>query len=154
MASAEDSNDSQALNTRARVSYHFWRYFMSEGRKKLATYNKDREVKIAILKEQVLRKSDETNMGRPGSVISSFGSEPLPNILFSYHYFNNKQYLTRYGDQDVPLSCLDHASGHIRNDTIRERFGVAPIADKMREARLRWYGHVLRGNDDSVRKRL
>ncbi|PIO63506.1 hypothetical protein TELCIR_14892 [Teladorsagia circumcincta] len=30
----------------------------------------------------------------------------------------------------------------IRDDVIRERFGVAPIVDKMREARLRWYGHV------------
>ncbi|PIO71067.1 hypothetical protein TELCIR_07040 [Teladorsagia circumcincta] len=36
----------------------------------------------------------------------------------------------------------------ILNDAIRERFGVAPIADKMREARLRWYGHVLRGSDE------
>ncbi|PIO63769.1 hypothetical protein TELCIR_14623 [Teladorsagia circumcincta] len=41
---------------------------------------------------------------------------------------------------------------HVRNDTIRERFGVAPITDNMREARLRWYGHVLRANDESVRK--
>ncbi|VDP11551.1 unnamed protein product [Heligmosomoides polygyrus] len=41
---------------------------------------------------------------------------------------------------------------HIRNDAIRQKFGVAPIADKMREARLRWYGHVLRGKEDSVRK--
>ncbi|PIO69918.1 hypothetical protein TELCIR_08246 [Teladorsagia circumcincta] len=41
---------------------------------------------------------------------------------------------------------------HIRNGTIRKRFGVAPIADKMREARLRWYGHVLRANDDTVCK--
>ncbi|VDO90088.1 unnamed protein product [Heligmosomoides polygyrus] len=39
----------------------------------------------------------------------------------------------------------------IRNDVIR-RFGVAPIADRMREARLRWYGHVLHGGEDSVRK--
>ncbi|VDP24592.1 unnamed protein product [Heligmosomoides polygyrus] len=39
----------------------------------------------------------------------------------------------------------------IRNDAIRQKFGVAPIADKMREARLRWYGHVLRGKEDSVR---
>ncbi|VDP11736.1 unnamed protein product [Heligmosomoides polygyrus] len=30
----------------------------------------------------------------------------------------------------------------IRNEAIRQKFGVAPIADKMREARLRWYGHV------------
>ncbi|VDO87721.1 unnamed protein product [Heligmosomoides polygyrus] len=41
---------------------------------------------------------------------------------------------------------------HIRNDIIRQKFGIAPIADKMREARLRWYGHVLRGDEDSVRK--
>ncbi|VDP09857.1 unnamed protein product [Heligmosomoides polygyrus] len=40
----------------------------------------------------------------------------------------------------------------IRNDAIRQKFGVAPIAIKMREARLRWYGHVLRGKEDSVRK--
>ncbi|VDO19186.1 unnamed protein product [Heligmosomoides polygyrus] len=39
-----------------------------------------------------------------------------------------------------------------RNDAIRQKFGVAPIADKMREARLRWYGHVLRGEEYSVRK--
>ncbi|VDO76064.1 unnamed protein product [Heligmosomoides polygyrus] len=32
------------------------------------------------------------------------------------------------------------------------RFGVAPIGDKLREARLRWYGHVLRTNDDTIRK--
>ncbi|VDO64223.1 unnamed protein product [Heligmosomoides polygyrus] len=40
----------------------------------------------------------------------------------------------------------------IRNDAIWQTFGVAPIADKMREAPLRWYGHVLRGKEDSVRK--
>ncbi|VDP55954.1 unnamed protein product [Heligmosomoides polygyrus] len=39
----------------------------------------------------------------------------------------------------------------IRNDAIRQKFGVVPIADKMREARLRWYGHVLRGKEGSVR---
>ncbi|VDP40575.1 unnamed protein product [Heligmosomoides polygyrus] len=40
----------------------------------------------------------------------------------------------------------------IRNDAIRQKIGVAPIADKMREARQRWYGHVLRGKEDSVGK--
>ncbi|PIO72155.1 hypothetical protein TELCIR_05923 [Teladorsagia circumcincta] len=39
---------------------------------------------------------------------------------------------------------------HVRDDTIRERFGVAPVTDKMREARLRWYGHALRADDESV----
>ncbi|VDP34217.1 unnamed protein product [Heligmosomoides polygyrus] len=40
----------------------------------------------------------------------------------------------------------------IRSDAIQQKFGVAPIAGKMREARLREYGHVLRGKEDSVRK--
>ncbi|VDP28332.1 unnamed protein product [Heligmosomoides polygyrus] len=38
----------------------------------------------------------------------------------------------------------------IRNDVIR--LCVVPIADEMHEARLRWYGHVVRGKEDSVRK--
>ncbi|VDO64986.1 unnamed protein product [Heligmosomoides polygyrus] len=40
----------------------------------------------------------------------------------------------------------------IRNDAIRQKFGVAPIAYEMREARLRWHDHVLRGKEDSIRK--
>ncbi|VDP11616.1 unnamed protein product [Heligmosomoides polygyrus] len=39
----------------------------------------------------------------------------------------------------------------VRNDTIGQWFGVAPIAEKLREARLRWYGHVLNA-DGTVRK--
>ncbi|VDO64135.1 unnamed protein product [Heligmosomoides polygyrus] len=40
----------------------------------------------------------------------------------------------------------------VRNNTTRQRFGVAPIAEKLREARLRWYSHILRANDDTDRK--
>ncbi|EYB87852.1 hypothetical protein Y032_0256g368 [Ancylostoma ceylanicum] len=40
----------------------------------------------------------------------------------------------------------------IRNEKISERFGIAPIADKLRETRLRWYGHVLRANEDTICK--
>ena len=31
-----------------------------------------------------------------------------------------------------------------RNEDIREVLGVACITDKVREARMRWYGHVMR----------
>ena len=34
-----------------------------------------------------------------------------------------------------------------RNEDIREVLGVACITDKVREARMRWYGHVLRMED-------
>ncbi|VDP13492.1 unnamed protein product [Heligmosomoides polygyrus] len=40
--------------------------------------------------------------------------------------------------------------GRIRNDASGRSF-VSPIANKMQEARLRWYGHVLR-EEDSVRR--
>ncbi|VDP03235.1 unnamed protein product [Heligmosomoides polygyrus] len=40
----------------------------------------------------------------------------------------------------------------IRNGVIRQKFDVAPVFDKMREARLRWCSHVLCGEDDSVSK--
>ncbi|EYC25625.1 hypothetical protein Y032_0011g1303 [Ancylostoma ceylanicum] len=40
----------------------------------------------------------------------------------------------------------------ICNQDIRQRFGGAPITDKLREARLRWYGHVLRAESGSVCK--
>ncbi|KIH64858.1 hypothetical protein ANCDUO_04827 [Ancylostoma duodenale] len=38
----------------------------------------------------------------------------------------------------------------ICNQDIRQRFGVASIADKLREARLRWSGQVLRADGNKV----
>ncbi|KAK6743513.1 hypothetical protein RB195_010652 [Necator americanus] len=38
----------------------------------------------------------------------------------------------------------------VSNDTARSIFGVAPITNKMKEARLRWFGHVLRRQENSV----
>ncbi|KHJ40548.1 hypothetical protein D918_09383 [Trichuris suis] len=43
---------------------------------------------------------------------------------------------------------------HIPNETIRLSMGVAPIVDKVREKRLRWFGHVLRREDIHPLKRL
>ncbi|XP_070034465.1 uncharacterized protein [Nicotiana tomentosiformis] len=41
----------------------------------------------------------------------------------------------------------------IRNEVIRDKVGVAPIEDKMREARLRWFGHVRRRSPDAPTRR-
>jgi len=41
----------------------------------------------------------------------------------------------------------------IRNDAIRDLVKVAPIEDKMRESRLRWFGHVKRRSVDAPMRR-
>ena len=41
-----------------------------------------------------------------------------------------------------------------RNDDIRRILGVACITDKVREARLRWYGHVQRREEGDCVKRI
>ncbi|XP_059281238.1 uncharacterized protein LOC132034923 [Lycium ferocissimum] len=42
------------------------------------------------------------------------------------------------------MQMLRWMCGHSRRDRIRNRVGVAPVVDKMREGRLRWFGHVQR----------
>ena len=41
----------------------------------------------------------------------------------------------------------------IRNEVIRDLIKVAPIEDKMRELRLRWFGHVKRRSVDAPVRR-
>jgi len=41
-----------------------------------------------------------------------------------------------------------------RNEVIRKTLGVACITDKIQEARLRWYGHVMRREDENSMKRI
>uniref|UniRef100_A0A8L8KT92 Reverse transcriptase domain-containing protein n=1 Tax=Heligmosomoides polygyrus TaxID=6339 RepID=A0A8L8KT92_HELPZ len=65
---------------------------------------------------------------------------------------DGKPMVGRHGDEDAALDGWSHARGPHPKRCHSEKFGVAPIADKMREARLRWYGHVLCGKEDSVRK--
>ena len=48
------------------------------------------------------------------------------------------------GNEDVAMDTWVSRLKRIRNEEIRRRCGVADIVEKMREARLRWMGHVLR----------
>ncbi len=38
----------------------------------------------------------------------------------------------------------------VRNEDVRKILGVAPISEKMSEARLCWYGHVVHSGEESV----
>ena len=42
----------------------------------------------------------------------------------------------------------------VRNEDIRNLVGVAPIEDKMREHRLRWFGHIGRRSIDAHVRRV
>jgi len=45
--------------------------------------------------------------------------------------------------------CVHTRLDKIRNEVIRDKIGVASIEDKMREARLRWFGHIRRRSMDA-----
>ncbi|KAG5632518.1 hypothetical protein H5410_004235 [Solanum commersonii] len=49
--------------------------------------------------------------------------------------------------------CGHTRSDKIRNEVIREKVGVASVVDKLREARLRWFGHVKRRCTDALVRR-
>jgi len=42
----------------------------------------------------------------------------------------------------------------IRNVAIREGVGVAPLEEKLRETRLRWFGHIKRRSVNALVRRL
>ncbi|XP_060169387.1 agamous-like MADS-box protein AGL8 homolog isoform X2 [Lycium barbarum] len=49
--------------------------------------------------------------------------------------------------------CGNTRSDRIRNEVIRNKVGVASVEDKMREARLRWFGHVMRRDTNAPVRR-
>jgi len=58
----------------------------------------------------------------------------------------------------VEMRMIHWICGHtrldkIRNKVIRGKVGVASIGDKMREARLRWFGHLRRRPRDGLVRR-
>lgn len=57
------------------------------------------------------------------------------------------------GDEDAAMHGRYHALPHPQED-IRGRFGIAAIAEKLRETRLRWYGHFLRAESHRLQADL
>ncbi|PHU27172.1 hypothetical protein BC332_05504 [Capsicum chinense] len=49
--------------------------------------------------------------------------------------------------------CGHTRKDRVRNEIIREKVGVASVEDKMREVRLRWFGHVMRRGSDALVRR-
>ena len=45
--------------------------------------------------------------------------------------------------------CGHTLMDRIRNQEFRDKLGVAPISEKMRENKLRWFGHVQRKTFDA-----
>ncbi|XP_070026581.1 uncharacterized protein [Nicotiana sylvestris] len=49
--------------------------------------------------------------------------------------------------------CGHTRKDKIMNEVIREKVGVASMEDKLRESRLRWFGHVKRRDIDALVRR-
>ena len=52
------------------------------------------------------------------------------------------------------LMCGVTRKDRVRNEKVRGSVGVACMADKLAEARLRWFGHVVRKREEDVVKRV
>ncbi|KAL5166070.1 FHA domain-containing protein FHA2 [Glycine soja] len=81
-----------------------------------------------------------------------------PTILYGTECWAVKsQHENKVGVAEMRMlrwMCGKTRQDKIRNETIRERVGVAPIVEKMVENRLRWFGHVERRPVDSVVRRV
>ena len=83
------------------------------------------------------------NVVRP---VALYGSECWPTIR------DNERRLVVMETKMLRWTSGVTRLDHIRNEDIRDRYGVAPIVEKLRERRLRWYGHAIRANENSLAK--
>ena len=65
-----------------------------------------------------------------------------------------KQMIEVTEKQMLRWMCGNTMMDRIRNREFREKLGVAPLSAKMRENRLRWFGHVQRKTHDAQVKRI
>nr|XP_033511396.1 uncharacterized protein LOC117276177 [Nicotiana tomentosiformis] len=78
-------------------------------------------------------------------------------MLYGAEYWPVKNSHVR-GMKVAEMRMLRWICGHtrrdkIKNEVIRDKAGVAPVEEKMRELRLRWFGYVQRRSTDAPVKR-
>ena len=78
-----------------------------------------------------------------------------PTLLYGTERWPiKKSHVQRMRVAEMRMICCGHMRlDKIRNKMIRGKIGVASIEDKMREARLRWFGHIRRRPGDAPRRR-
>jgi len=80
----------------------------------------------------------------------------LPALLFGPEYWPiKKSHVHRMRVAEIKMihwMCGHMRFDKIRNGVIRGKIGVIPIEYKIREARLKWFGHIRRSMDASVRR--
>ncbi|KAF3637054.1 UDP-glucose:glycoprotein glucosyltransferase [Capsicum annuum] len=87
----------------------------------------------------------------------SYGVAVHPAMLYGVEYLPVKnshiQKLKVAEMRMLRWMCGFTRADRVRNEIIREKVGVVSVEDKMREVRLRWFGHVMRrGMDAPVRR--
>ncbi|KAF3661450.1 Tyrosyl-DNA phosphodiesterase-related isoform 2 [Capsicum annuum] len=80
----------------------------------------------------------------------------LPAMLYGAEYWSVKNFhIQKLKVTEMRMlrrMCGLTGRDRVRNEIIREKVRVASVEDKMREVRMRWFGHVMRrGTDASVR---
>ncbi|PIO63301.1 hypothetical protein TELCIR_15099, partial [Teladorsagia circumcincta] len=72
----------------------------------------------------------------------------LLSLADAVQSFSNYIFAIAYNLEDAKMSLRLDATGQGRNEDVRAVMQTAPVQLKMREQRLRWYGHVLRRPQD------
>ncbi|PHT37180.1 hypothetical protein CQW23_24880 [Capsicum baccatum] len=84
---------------------------------------------------------------------SDIWTEELLRYGMGLRIFSEPENLEHARNRMLRWMCGLTSGDRVRNETIREEVGVTPVEYKMREVRLRWFGHVMRrGMDAPVRR--
>src|SRR5699024_5445545 len=109
-----------------------------------ASWAKWRELKSILCDRKLPLKFKSKiyrSMVRP---VAMYGTESWPSTVTDEHSMETTEMRMLRWAYGVTLY------DRLRSENIRVAIGVAPLSGKIREARLRWYGHVQRADSCSV----